>query len=164
MTWLPLTSSPLDAWILHLAPNPKTISPLRYPQKQVTGRQSLVLKGMRLNRKCPRHLSPRSQDSRQPNLEKSTRFLRGRRQNPVPSLHRAALCTRPGQPWLLKTLPVRSSGADGESLGHPQLLPLGQAAEALWSCLLTRFPGRAGEGPPPCFLPPPSLSLVGMPR
>ena len=113
----------------------------------------------RLNRKCPGQLSPVSQDSRQPSLQKSARFLRGGRLNPLPSLHCAALCTWPAQPWLLKALPVRSSGADGGSLSQPKLFPVGQAAEAWWSCLLTRLSwergGRAIPLPPASTVPVP---------
>ena len=134
--------APTDAWIPPIAPSTVTTSPLRH--SQVTERLSLVLKGKRLNRKCPGQLSPVSQDSRQPSLQKSTRLLRDGRMNPLPSLHCSALCTWPGQPWLLKALPVRFSGVDRGSFSHSKLLPVGQAAEALWSCLLTRFFWESG--------------------
>lgn len=152
--------APTDAWIPPIAPSTVTTSPLRH--SQVTERLSLVLKGKRLNRKCPGQLSPVSQDSRQPSLQKSTRLLRDERMNPLPSLHCSALCTWPDQPWLLKAFPSRSSCAGRESLGQPKFFPMGQAAETL--CLLTRLSlGEQGEGHP-CLLPQQTLSLVGMPR
>ena len=137
--------APTDAWIPPLAPSTGTTSPLRH--SQVTERLSLVLKGKRLNRKCPGQLSPVSQDSGQPSLQESTMLLRDGRLNPLPSLHCSALCTWPGQPWLPKAFPAGSSGAGRGSPSQPKFFPMGQAAEAL--CLLTRLSGENKGRPPP---------------
>ena len=153
--------APKDAWIPPIAPSTVTTSPLRH--SQVTERLSLVLKGKRLNRKCPGQLSPVSQDSRQPSLQKSTRLLRDGRMNPLPSLHCSALCTWPGQPWLLKALPVRFSGVDGAS-ATPSFSQWAKLLRLYGPASLPGFSGRVGGGLSFCHLLPPSLSLVGMPR
>ena len=143
------------------SPSPVTTSPLTH--SHITERLLLVLKGKRLNRKRPGQLSPVRQDSRQPSLQKNTRLLRGGRMNPLASLYDSALCTWPGQPWLLKAFPIRFSGLDGGRLDPSMLLSTDQAVEASCPASLPGFSRRGRGGPSSCFLPL-SLSLVGMPR